>query len=216
MRRTRITCSTRGRSRDAPSLHRTTNGPRRSGIADDRRLALGIDRTHSPRACRRGLATLDHPGRAGAAHTTAEADQPGIPGRLDLRAGRVDGDLRRGVQPAGRAGQDADMGLLAAHRHWYRADRLWCVPLADAQATVHTPAWMNKITGASPGRAAAIAVALVVVNPKVLFICAAAGLAIWSAGLGIAGAWITEAFYVLVAASSVAVPVLAYAAAGER
>ncbi|MGY4649333.1 putative tellurium resistance membrane protein TerC [Mycobacterium sp. URHB0021] len=58
--------------------------------------------------------------------------------------------------------------------------------------------------------------ALVVVNPKVLFICAAAGLAIGSAGLGIAGAWTSEAFYVLVAASSVAVPVLAYAAAGER
>jgi len=50
---------------------------------------------------------------------------------------------------------------------------------------------------------------LVVVNPKVLFICAAAGLAIGSAGLGTAGAWISEAFYVLVAASSVAVPVLA-------
>ena len=82
--------------------------------------------------------------------------------------------------------------------------------------SAHTPAWMNKITGAGPGRAAAIAVALVVVNPKVLFICAAAGLAIGSAGLGIAGAWISEAFYVLVAASSVAVPVLAYAAAGER
>ena len=57
---------------------------------------------------------------------------------------------------------------------------------------------------------------LVVVNPKVLFICAAAGLAIGSAGLGTAGAWISVAFYVLVAASSVAIPVLAYAVAGER
>ena len=50
---------------------------------------------------------------------------------------------------------------------------------------------------------------LVVVNPKVLFICAAAGLAIGSAGLGTAGAWISVA-------SSVATPVLAYAVAGER
>jgi threonine/homoserine/homoserine lactone efflux protein len=82
--------------------------------------------------------------------------------------------------------------------------------------SAHTPSWMNKITGATPGRAAIIAAVLVVVNPKVLFICAAAGLAIGSAGLGTAGAWISEAFYVLVAASSVAIPILAYAVAGER
>jgi threonine/homoserine/homoserine lactone efflux protein len=82
--------------------------------------------------------------------------------------------------------------------------------------SAHSPGWMNKITGATPGRAAIIAAALVVVNPKVLFICAAAGLAIGSAGLGTAGAWISMVFYVLVAASSVAIPVLAYAVAGER
>jgi threonine/homoserine/homoserine lactone efflux protein len=82
--------------------------------------------------------------------------------------------------------------------------------------SAHSPAWMNKITGATPGRAAVIAAALVVVNPKVLFICAAAGLAIGSAGLGTAGAWISVVFYVLVAASSAAIPVLAYAVVGER
>jgi len=82
--------------------------------------------------------------------------------------------------------------------------------------SAHSPAWMNKITGATPGRAAIIAAALVVVNPKVLFICAAAGLAIGSAGLGTAGAWISVVFYVLVAASSAAIPVLAYAVVGER
>ncbi len=82
--------------------------------------------------------------------------------------------------------------------------------------SAHSPAWMKKITSATPGRAAVIAAALVVVNPKVLFICAAAGLAIGSAGLGTAGAWISVVFYVLVAASSAAIPVLAYAVAGER
>ena len=82
--------------------------------------------------------------------------------------------------------------------------------------SAHSPAWMKKITSATPGRAAVIAAALVVANPKVLFICAAAGLAIGSAGLGTTGAWISELFYVLVAASSVAIPVLAYAVAGER
>ena len=82
--------------------------------------------------------------------------------------------------------------------------------------SAHSPAWMKKITSATPGRAAVIAAALVVANPKVLFICAAAGLAIGSAGLGTVGAWISELFYVLIAASSAAIPVLAYAVAGER
>ena len=36
--------------------------------------------------------------------------------------------------------------------------------------SAHTPSWMNKITGATPGRAAIIAAVLVVVNPKVLFV----------------------------------------------
>ena len=82
--------------------------------------------------------------------------------------------------------------------------------------SAHSPGWMKKITSATPGRAAVIAATLVVANPKVLFICAAAGLAIGTAGLGASGAWISVAFYVLVAASSVAIPVLSYAVAGER
>ncbi len=61
------------------------------------------------------------------------------------------------------------------------------------------------------------AVVLVVVNPKVLFMCAAAGLAIGSAGLGTTGgAWTADAVFTAVAASSVALPVLAYLVAGER
>jgi threonine/homoserine/homoserine lactone efflux protein len=82
--------------------------------------------------------------------------------------------------------------------------------------SAHSPGWMKKITSATPGRAAVIAATLVVANPKVLFICAAAGLAIGTAGLGASGAWISVAFYVLIAASSVAIPVLAYTVAGER
>lgn len=53
-------------------------------------------------------------------------------------------------------------------------------------------------------------------NPKVLFICLASGLTIGTAGLGAGGAWAALVVFVLVAASSVAVPVLGYAAAGER
>jgi len=80
----------------------------------------------------------------------------------------------------------------------------------------HTPRWMQSMSKLTPPKAAGMAAILTVANPKVLFICAAAGLAIGSAGLGTAGAWISEAFYVLVAASSVAIPVLAYVVAGER
>ena len=50
--------------------------------------------------------------------------------------------------------------------------------------SAHSPGWMKKITSTTPGRAAVIAATLVVANPKVLFICAAAGLAIGTAGLG--------------------------------
>jgi hypothetical protein len=46
--------------------------------------------------------------------------------------------------------------------------------------------------------------------------CALAGLAIGSGGLGIAAVWITVATFVAVAASTVAIPVLAYTGAGDR
>jgi hypothetical protein len=50
----------------------------------------------------------------------------------------------------------------------------------------------------------------------VLFICAAAGLAIGTAGLRAPGAWGAVIWFVLVAGSTVALPILAYAAAGHR
>ncbi len=80
----------------------------------------------------------------------------------------------------------------------------------------HTPKWMSSLTTISPVRAAVTAVVLVVINPKVLFICAAAGLAIGSEGLGTTGVWLAELYYVLVAASTAAIPILAYLVAGER
>jgi hypothetical protein len=46
--------------------------------------------------------------------------------------------------------------------------------------------------------------------------CALAGLAIGNSGLGIAVDWIMAAIFVAVAASTVAIPVLAYAGAGHR
>jgi threonine/homoserine/homoserine lactone efflux protein len=82
--------------------------------------------------------------------------------------------------------------------------------------SAHTPGWMQSLAKLTPARAALAAVALTVVNPKVLFICAAAGLAIGTAGLGSTHVWVAEAWYVAVAGSTVAIPILAYAVSGDR
>jgi threonine/homoserine/homoserine lactone efflux protein len=82
--------------------------------------------------------------------------------------------------------------------------------------SAHTPGWMQSLGKLTPARAGAAALALTVVNPKVLFICAAAGLAIGTAGLGTTGAWLAVAWYVAVAGSTVAIPILAYAVSGDR
>jgi Sap, sulfolipid-1-addressing protein len=80
----------------------------------------------------------------------------------------------------------------------------------------HAPAWMRSLRSVTPARAAVTGAALSVVNPKVLFVCAAAGLAIGTDALGIAGTVLSAALFVGVAASSVAIPVLAYVVGGDR
>ncbi|MBI3225891.1 MAG: GAP family protein [Mycolicibacterium cosmeticum] len=80
----------------------------------------------------------------------------------------------------------------------------------------HSPAWLRKMADLTPGRALVTAMVLAVINPKVLFICAAAGLAIGTAGVGVAHAWIALAWFVAVAASTAAIPILAYAVTGDR
>jgi sulfite exporter TauE/SafE len=82
--------------------------------------------------------------------------------------------------------------------------------------SAHMPGWMQSVGKFTPVRAFAAATALTVANPKVLFICAAAGLAIGTAGLGSAHAWTAVVWYVAVAGSSVAIPILAYAVSGDR
>jgi threonine/homoserine/homoserine lactone efflux protein len=82
--------------------------------------------------------------------------------------------------------------------------------------SAHTPAWMQSLSKLTPPRAGLAALALTVVNPKVLFICAAAGLAIGTAGLGGTHVWIAVIWYVVFAGSTVAIPILAYAVSGDR
>ena len=45
---------------------------------------------------------------------------------------------------------------------------------------------------------------------------AGAGLVIGTAGLGVPGAWLAVAYYTVIAGSTVLIPILAYAIAGER
>jgi hypothetical protein len=79
-----------------------------------------------------------------------------------------------------------------------------------------SPAWMRSFATITPRRAALTAAALGVIRPDVLLICVPAGLAIGGSGLGATGDWIGAAIFVAVAASTVAIPILAYAAAGQR
>ncbi|MCP9272105.1 GAP family protein [Mycolicibacterium arenosum] len=80
----------------------------------------------------------------------------------------------------------------------------------------HTPKWMSTFATITPPRALLTAIILVVVNPKVLFMCAAAGLAIGTEGLGRTGAALGVGYYVAIAASTVVLPILAYTVSGER
>jgi threonine/homoserine/homoserine lactone efflux protein len=79
-----------------------------------------------------------------------------------------------------------------------------------------SPKWMRSFATLTPRKAVVTGLVLVVVRPEVLIMCALAGLAIGSSGLGIAADWALAAIFVAVAASTVAIPVLAYAAAGDR
>lgn len=78
------------------------------------------------------------------------------------------------------------------------------------------PAWVNRLGRLTPAGAGAVGVGLILVNPKVLVVNAAAGLVIGTAGLGAPGASLAVAYYTVIAGSTVLLPILAYAIAGQR
>ena len=86
----------------------------------------------------------------------------------------------------------------------------------NRKKTAHTPKWLQSMSNLTPARAGLTGLVLTVVNPKVLFICAAAGLAIGTTGMSDARVWLAVLWYVVVAGSTVALPVLAYAVSGDR
>ncbi|AGB20718.1 Protein of unknown function (DUF2910) [Mycobacterium sp. JS623] len=78
------------------------------------------------------------------------------------------------------------------------------------------PAWLNRLSRLTPVGAGAVAVGLILVNPKVLVMNAAAGLVIGTASLEMPGIWVAVLYYTVIAGSSVLLPILAYAIAGHR
>lgn len=81
----------------------------------------------------------------------------------------------------------------------------------------HQMPGMRHVTEAGPGKALGVGALLTVANPKVLFICAAAGLAIGTAGLGLGSGLVAAVLiFVALAGSSVALPILAVAVTGDR
>ena len=78
------------------------------------------------------------------------------------------------------------------------------------------PRWMRSFSALTPVRAGVTGAVLVVLRPEVLILCAAAGLAIGSSNFSVAGELVAAAVFVVVAASTVAVPILGYIGAGDR
>jgi len=98
--------------------------------------------------------------------------------------------------------------LLLAVRQWRGR------PKPGAQADL--PKWMSAIDTVTPAKAVGLGFLLSAVNPKNLLMCVAAGAAIGSGGLSGGEEVVAVAVFTVLAASTVAVPVLAYAVARDR
>ncbi|WP_136707638.1 GAP family protein [Agromyces sp. H66] len=78
------------------------------------------------------------------------------------------------------------------------------------------PKWMSGIDAMTAGRALGLGFLLAAVNPKNLLLGAAAGLAVGSAGLDVGAVVLALIVFTVIAAASVAVPVIAYLVASDR
>ena len=79
-----------------------------------------------------------------------------------------------------------------------------------------TPGWLRSFSTLTPVRAGVTGAVLVAIRPEVLIMCAAGGLAIGTGGLSTVAAWASSAVFVVVSASTVAIPILGFLAAGDR
>lgn len=78
------------------------------------------------------------------------------------------------------------------------------------------PRWMRPFAKLTPIRAGLVGAVLAPIRLEVLIVCATAGLAIGTGGFSDAGGWLMGAAFVAISASTVAIPILAYASAGDR
>lgn len=78
------------------------------------------------------------------------------------------------------------------------------------------PRWMRSFASLTPVRAGVTGAVLVVLRPEVLLLCVAAGLAVGNSSFGFGGKLLAAAVFVVVSASTVALPIVSYAAAGDR
>jgi hypothetical protein len=78
-----------------------------------------------------------------------------------------------------------------------------------------TPGWLRLFSKLTPVRAGVTGAALVL-RPEVLILCAVAGLNIGTGRLSVAAALIGGAVFVIISASTVAIPILGHAATGDR
>lgn len=82
--------------------------------------------------------------------------------------------------------------------------------------TAALPKWMAAIDQMTAGRGFVLAFILAAVNPKNLLLAAGAGVAIGTAGLSVGADVLVIVIFVIVAACSVAVPVIGYLVAADR
>ena len=87
-------------------------------------------------------------------------------------------------------------------------------PGQGEQATM--PKWMSAIDSMTAGKALGLGFLLSAVNPKNLLMAISAGLIIGGAGLAVGQTVVVIVIFVLLAASTVLIPVVAYLIASER
>lgn len=76
--------------------------------------------------------------------------------------------------------------------------------------------WLDRVGAVSPAVTGGLGLVFAVANPKILVACAAAGLAIGASALNPAGQGLAVLYFVLLAGSTTALPVLAHLLAAKR
>lgn len=125
-----------------------------------------------------------------------------------LVAGSLDGDQEGPSTAISWVKLVLGLGFVAlAFRQWRGRPQ----PGVDAEL----PGWMKAIDQVTPPKAVGLGFLLSAINPKNLAMAIAAGVAIGGAGLSAGEATVSIVVYVVIAASTVALPVVLYAVAAE-